>query len=184
MNYLSNLLPDGSDKWIALLSRCANYTSPCTSFQMSSSEGSCSPANTPDHVCPGPTFVGQTLHDTPDRDPYSPPDSQSSPDYTPASPDYTPATPVSPVNPYSFLDLVDESNAQYGYYPIELIPGSDPIKFIVRYPCPWDSDPRDFHGEWSMMLVECRFLDHIMWFEGEWHLVWGTYTTPVYRSLD
>ena len=60
MNYLSNLLPDLSDKWIALLSRCANYTSPCTSFQMSSSEGSCSPANTPDHVCPGPTFAGQT----------------------------------------------------------------------------------------------------------------------------
>ena len=101
MNYLSNLLPDGSDKWIALLSRCANYTSPCTSFQMSSSEGSCSPANTPDHVCPGPTFAGQTLHDTSDRDPDPPgsPDySPGSPGYTPASPDYIPVTPVNPVN--------------------------------------------------------------------------------------
>ena len=90
---------------------------------------------------------------------------------------WTPA-PVEPLCPFDALQ------ASYGFYPIEIVPDSRPLEFVVHYPYPWDPSPPDYHDEWMMYMSTCRFLDHIMWFEGDWHVVWGTYTGPVYHSLD
>ena len=110
------------------------------------------------------------------EDPYTP-------GYAPEAPT-TPETHVAPANPFYSCPVMDEIQAAYGFYPIEPLDGSDPIEFIVHYPYPWDPSPLDVGGEWMMVITTSRFLDHITWFEGEWHLVWGEYTGPVYHYLD
>ena len=81
----------------------------------------------------------------------------------------------------SLVSLVDVHQARWGYYPIEVLPGSDPLEFIVHYPYLWDPTPPE--GEWSMVIVTDRSLDHLKWFEGEWHRVWGEFEIPVYRMI-
>ncbi|MEQ5220411.1 hypothetical protein ABN226_18665, partial [Morganella morganii] len=123
-----------------------------------------------------------------DDDPYAPgyaPDPPmliSIPDTIPA-PD-SPEIPVWIPPPVEPLCPFDALQASYGFYPIELVPGSNPPEFIVQYPYPWDPSPPEYLDEWMMTMDTCRFLDHMMWYEGEWREVWGTYTGPVYRSLD
>ena len=123
-----------------------------------------------------------------DDDPYGPgyaPDPPvllDTPDVAPvpSSPD-TPfwmPPPVLPLCPF------DEIQASYGLYPLELVPGSDPPEFVVHYPYPWDPSPPETYEEWMMIMNTCRFLDHMTWYDGKWCEVWGTYTGPVYYSLD
>ena len=132
---------------------------------------------------------------------YSPENTDSSSDYSchemsyedyiaemedsdPYAPGFTPEAPVIPSNPSSFLDYMDRVHASYGYYPLEMIPGSDPIEFIVYFPCPYDPSPPVYMDEWSMKYVTDRFLHQFMWFREEWHLVWASYTVPVYQSME
>ena len=144
---------------------------------MQSSGDSCSPVNSagsPEFICSGVDYelYVQMMAGV---DPYAP-------GYTPAAPADSPI-PTVPSFQFGSCPVIDEIQAQYGFYPIEVLEGSDPLEFIVRYPYPWDPSPRGFWDEWSMVIVESRFLDHLTWFEGEWHLVWGTFTGPVYREL-
>ena len=85
------------------------------------------------------------------EDPYAP-------GYAPAAPTRSPVPVVSSF-PFCSCPVIDEIEASYGFYPIEVLEGSDPLEFIVRYPYPWDPSPRDYWDEWSMKIEECRFLD-------------------------
>ena len=160
---------------------------------MQSSVGSCSPGNSnssSEFYLPLLGYEGHVQLLAGD-DPYAPgyaPDPPA-PVYAPPSPQYSPP-PAYPTTPTRlpirssqpiFLDGVQ---SRFGCYPVEVLEGSDPLEFVVFYPPPWDRSPSEHWGEWSMMNVPSYFLDHLTWFAGEWHLVWGTYTEPVYRLLE
>ena len=154
-------------------------------WQMQSSVGSCSPMNSSSSS----GFVFPIL-DYDDYKQFLLGDDPYAPGYVPVppSPDYKPAPtfPTSPaITPIQnhLPSFLDRDQARYGLYPIEVLEGSNPLEFVVFYPYPWDPSPPEYIDEWSMMIEPCHFLDHITWFAGEWHLVWGTYTGPVYRSI-
>ena len=149
----------------------------CVKSQMSSSVGSCSPVNSmgsPEYVCEGmdyDSYVQYLVGVDPYTSGYAPPVPVDS-----LVPDSSPIPDV-PTN------FSDEVQASFGFYPFEVLEGSNSLEFIIHYPYPWDPSPPEIWDEWSMRKVTCRFLDHITWFEGEWHLVWGEYTGPVYRMI-
>ena len=140
---------------------------------MESSVSSCSPTNSPsssEDVGRGmdyDVFVQQMSG----ADPYAP-------GYAPTAPNSSPAVD-------SVLPIPDGPDVQatFGFYPIEVLVGSNPLEFIVYYPYPWDPSPPESWEEWSMVIVASRFLDHITWYEGEWHLVWGEFTGPTYLQI-
>ena len=146
---------------------------------MSSSVGSCNPVNSegsPEYVCQGTDYdiYVQLLAGI---DPYTP-------GYAPLAPVSSPAVDSSFPIPDSSASLSDDVQADFGFYPMEVLQGSNPLEFLVHYPYPWDPSPPEVWAEWSMMNVTSRFLDHITWFEGGWHLVWGMFTGPVYRQIE
>ena len=141
---------------------------------MESSISSCSPTNSPSssedesRSLDYDAFVQQLIGE----DPYAP-------GFVPTAPNGSPVVD-------SDLPIPDgpDVQASFGFYPIEVLVGSDPLEFIVFYPYPWDPSPPEYYEEWSMVVVTSRFLDHITWYEGEWHLVWGEFTGPTYSQIE
>ncbi|XP_031097230.1 uncharacterized protein LOC116001498 [Ipomoea triloba] len=128
---------------------------------MQSSVSSCSAANSPS----SPVYECHGM----DYDDYV----QQMIGTNPYAPGYAPLAPASSPVADSFHFVQDglDVQASYGFYPFEVLTGSDPLEFIVYYPYPWNPGSPEYWDEWSMVNTTSHFLDHFTWFEGEWHLV-------------